>query len=177
MFKFEKGGGVSSPVTKFAAAGPVTAQQETAALNAALYGPNAPYSQAQIMAGSPTMTVPQMQQANVAAMTPEQQTWYNQQVAAVNAYNNAQQAIGASYTPPTGGCGGQAPTVNQGQLALGTAIQSMNQSQFNPNMPATPTAATTSPVPAPFVAAPTRVNKTVAPIGGTAVQMQPFTPP
>ena len=55
--------------------------------------------------------------------------------------------------------------------------QKMYQSQFNPTEPVAATTAAASPVPAPFVAPATKVTKTVAPIGGTAVQMQPFTPP
>jgi hypothetical protein len=140
---FKRGGAIprQATLTRFAAAGSVTPQQEQAALTSALYGANAPYSQAQVMAGSPTMTVPQMEAADVAAMTPEQQTWYNAQVAALNGYTGATTAAGASYTAPTGERGGQAPTVNQGQLTLAQNQQAMYQGEFNPNEPAAQAAA------------------------------------
>jgi hypothetical protein len=158
---FKRGGAIpryatGGDVTRFAAAGTVQPQAVQSALSAALYGPNAPYSQQQVNAGSPTMTVGQMQAANLAALTPEQQAWYNAQSAALKGYQGATSAAGASYTPPMGGFGGQAPAVNQGQLALAQNQQSYYQGLFDPNMPAAkaaaaaaaPAATTTAPAPA-----------------------------
>ena len=164
-----KGGAVFSPVTRFAAAGAVaqnpsaiTSQQEENALHQAIgYGP--------------TSTVASLQ-ASYNAMTPEQQAWYTSQNAALQGYLGAGQAAGASYTPATGGFGGQAPTVNSGQLALANNQKSMYQGEFNITEPTATPAATSSPVPAPYVAPPNRVSTTVAPIGGSTVKFN-FTPP
>ena len=65
------------------------------------------------------MTVGQMQAADLAALTPDQQAWYNAQNAALLGYQNATQAVWGLYSPPTGErFGGQGQTVNQGQVDL-----------------------------------------------------------
>ena len=167
---FKRGGAIpryatGGMVTRFAAAGTVQPQQVQSALNAALYGPNAPYSEQQVNAGSPTMTVGQMQAANLAALTPDQQAWYNAQNAALLGYQNATQAVGASYSPPTGERGGQGPTVNQGQVDLGTNQQAYYQGLFDPNMPAAPApAAAQAAAPATGAATTPAIPPTVNPI-------------
>ena len=138
---FNKGGIPRRPmVTRFAAAGAVTAQQEEDALHQAIgYGP--------------TSTV-QSLQASYNAMTPEQQQWYTAQNAALQGYEIAGQAAGASYTPNTaGGFGSSQMDINRGQLALANNQKAQFQSQFNLTEPTTPAPATPAAA-APAAAAP-----------------------
>ena len=84
---------------------PVQPRQVQSALNAALYGPNAPYSQQQVIAV--THDDGARCRPDLNALTPDQQAWYNAQNAALNGYQSATGAAGASYSPPTGGLAGK----------------------------------------------------------------------
>ena len=74
-------------------------------MDSALFGPNAPYSQQQVMTGVPNQSLAGMYQANYNALTPEQQAWYTPIKQRYWDIMNASSAAGASYTAPYWGAG------------------------------------------------------------------------